>query len=77
MKLNDNEDMFEPETIECKPNIEGLFNVAVTIIRTNIAKDQGREFVLEMMELGMKAYLRASGGFDAINAPCQNKMEER
>ena len=43
-------------TIRNEPPWPTMFKYAEQIVRTNVAKDQGREFVLEMLEFGGRCY---------------------
>jgi hypothetical protein len=46
------------KTIDCPPNMAGLFAYAETIVTTELPEDRGRAFVLEMLKYGKLAYLK-------------------
>ena len=55
-KPKDNSDMFEEETIQCNPNVPGLFRYAEVIVGSEIKANKGREFVLEMLRFSKQAW---------------------
>jgi len=52
-----NDHLFEEKTINCPPNVEGLFRYAEAITKSEIKTNKGQAFVLEMLQFGRDAWL--------------------
>ena len=50
------EQLFEEKTIDCPPDVGGLFRAARAIAHANIPEDQGQAFVCEMLEYAVKLW---------------------
>ena len=48
------------EKIKIEPDWENMFNVAISIVNTQIDKNNGKGIVVEMLKFGQRLYVDAS-----------------